>query len=212
MIIKKQAKDVIGVFGTRGTGKTAWIKEKIKTLSRVIILENGNEEYDDIADFVAHNKPELAAALINRGQFKILYSNFDSEDPVSAMDEMCELAEAYTKDIKNRFNVSLPVNLVIDEAQNWTSPWKTPPKLRRAIMQSRHLDFDIIYSTQRPSQISRNLTSQSNRFIIYSLAEPTDIKFFYGFIGAEAAKILKLQKYHYLDCDLKTHEIIEKML
>lgn len=207
----KTAKDIIGVFGTRGSGKTAWIRAYIQTLPRVIVLENGNEEYYDICELKAYSKEDLAAILLDRGQFKILYTNVDIDD-ISALDEMCEIARAYTADINNRFNVSLPVTLIIDEAQNYTSPWKTSKTFRKSIMQSRHFDFNIVYSTQRPSQISRNLTSQSSRFVIYNLAEHTDVKFFYSFIGADASLIPDLRRFHYLDCDLSSKNISEKML
>ena len=205
------SKDIIGVFGTRGSGKTEWIRHYIVQIPRVIILENGNEEYNDICELKAYSKEDLAASLLDRGKFKILYTNTDVSD-MEALDEMCELAQAYTKDITNRFKVSLPVLLVIDEAQNYTSAWKISKMFRKSIMLSRHLDFNIVYSTQRPSQISRNLTSQSNRFIIYNLVENTDVKFFYAFLGANASLIPTLRKYHYLDCDLSKNEVIEKML
>ena len=207
----RPAKDIIGVFGTRGGGKTVWIRDYIQTLPRVIVLENGNEEYTDICPLKAYSIEQLAESLLDRGKFKILYTNVDSDD-ITALDEMCEIARAYTADINNRFNVSLPITLVIDEAQNYTSPWKTSKMFRKAIMQSRHFDFNIVYSTQRPSQISRNLTSQSSRFIIYNLVEHTDVKFFYSFIGADASLIPDLRKYHYLDCDLSSKNITEKMI
>ncbi len=207
----KPAKSIIGVFGTRGSGKTAWIHENIKELPRAIVLENGNEEYDDVCEIKAYSKEELAENLLDRGKFHILYTNTEVDD-IQALDEMCEIARAYTSDIYTRFHVSLPVTLVIDEAQNYTSPWKTSKTFRKSIMQSRHFDFNIIYSTQRPSQISRNLTSQSSQFIIYNLVEHTDVKFFYSFIGSSASFIPALRKYHYLDCDLSNKKVIEKML
>ena len=207
----KPAKDIIGVFGTRGSGKTVWIRQTIVNLPRVIVLENGNEEYDDICNLKAYSKEELAECLLDRGKFHILYTNTEVGD-IEALDEMCEIARAYTADVYQRFNVSLPISLIIDEAQNYTSPWKTSQTFRKSIMQSRHFDFNIIYSTQRPSQISRNLTSQSSKFIIYNLVENTDVKFFYSFIGADASYIPALRKYHYLDCNLSNREVIEKML
>ena len=207
----RQAKDIIGIFGTRGSGKTAWIRKNIVNLPRVIVLENGNEEYYDICNLKAYSKEELAECLLDRGKFHILYTNTEVSD-IDALDEMCEIARAYTADIYQRFNISLPITLIIDEAQNYTSPWKTSKIFRKSIMQSRHFDFNIIYSTQRPSQISRNLTSQSSRFIIYNLVENTDVKFFYSFIGANASLIPDLRRYHFLDCDLSNKQVKEKML
>ena len=67
----KPAKDIIGVFGTRGSGKTVWIRQTIVNLPRVIVLENGNEEYDDICNLKAYSKEELAECLLDRGKFHI---------------------------------------------------------------------------------------------------------------------------------------------
>ena len=102
--------------------------------------------------------------------------------------------------------------LVIDEAQTYTSPHKIPKGFKNALMLSRHYQINIIFSTQRPSQISRDLTSQASRFIIFNLQEKSDVEFFIGFIGKEAYNIPLLKPFHYLDVDLLNHSITEKML
>ncbi len=203
-------KEITGVFGITGSGKTKWLEKAFLYSDRSLVIENGNEEFIDIADFSCYSQQELANNMINRGKFKIIY--ISNENDIDGLDEMLEVAKAYTQNIRNRFKISLPLSIFIDEAQNYSSPWKTSQILRKSIMQSRHFDFSIFYSTQRPSQISRSLTSQSKRFIIFKIAELSDIKFFYGFIGKETKRIADLKLYHFLDCNLSKNIVIEKML
>ncbi len=201
-------RNIIGVFGTAGSGKTTWIKEYIKKVPRVLILENGLEEFDGETFY---EKPLLARYLFNRGRFSALYIDPDAEDEDS-LEDICEVAVEYTKYCKAKFHVVLNLLLVVDEAQNYTSPYKIGRKFKKTIMLSRHYSIQLIYSSQRPSQISRNLTSQSSKFIIFNLQEKRDVDFFYGFIGKEATQIPTLRPFHYLECDLVKHTVIKKML
>lgn len=167
-------RNIIGVFGTAGSGKTTWIQNQITDIPRVLILENGLEEFEGETFY---SKPEIAAYLINRGQFHALYLDPDADEETNA-DEFCDIAISYTQYCKQKFHVWLNLLLVIDEAQNYTSPYKIGKKLKKTIMLSRHYAIELIYSSQRPSQISRNLTSQSSRFIIFNLQEKRDVDFF----------------------------------
>jgi hypothetical protein len=204
-------RDIIGVFGISGTGKTTWIMDEIKKRPRVLILENGLEEYTDYYPSF-YTKAEAAEYMFNRGRFHIIFGDDDDEDPFESIDNGSELCKAYTTSIKKKVNVALPITYIIDEAQTYTSPHKISKGFRNLIMKSRHYSTQLIYSSQRPSQISRSLTSQSSRFIIFNLSERSDVDFFYGFIGRNADQIRNLRPYHYLDCDMIKHTIEHKII
>ena len=70
-----EKRNIIGVFGTQGSGKTSWIRKELDKYKRVLILENGREEFEGSLFF---SKKDIASFLSNKIGFQALYFNVEA--------------------------------------------------------------------------------------------------------------------------------------
>jgi DNA helicase HerA-like ATPase len=71
--------------------------------------------------------------------------------------------------------------------------------LKRVVKLGRVRGIDAIFVSQRPAEIPRIITSQTEKFVIFSMSEPSDIKYIRAIIGPEADNLPTLEKLHYIE-------------
>ena len=95
---------------------------------------------------------------------------------------------------------------VVDEVDFFDSPSSQAREFKKMIHYSRHYSIDIITTSRRPANISRDLTSQTDAFSIFRITEKRDLDYFYALNAELPEAIRALQEHHYIEYD---HDRIE---
>jgi len=85
----------------------------------------------------------------------------------------------------NSFRGSLPVVLVLEEAQNYISERRFGDEesisrnvFERIAREGRKYGLGLVVSSQRPSELSKTVLSQCSSFIVHRLQNPEDLRYF----------------------------------
>lgn len=91
---------------------------------------------------------------------------------------------------------------VVEELDNFCSPYELPFDMANIIQRGRHANIDFIGVSQRPFGINRTVSAQCKEIITFQQSEPRDIQYLSTYIGKEVERVRDLGKYHYLHwCD-----------
>lgn len=189
-----EQRTITTILGKTGQGKTLWTKSQLKQLQRKIIIDSqdeyeAQESFEDIFTFGDRLIDSLLGGPLDLN-YKI--QNFDD------FDKICNLVK-YCKNI----------TLIIEEASIFLNSNSLPRDLENMILFGRRKEQSIFAISQRPALISRTLTSQTNRFILFNMTEPRDLEYLKSIIGSEIAdEIRTLDRLEYID--YKCNEGFEK--
>jgi hypothetical protein len=177
------------VFGIRGSGKTVKVRQLIKNVNRLLIVDTlGNDYHDGVA---FHSLAELKKFWLNvySGDFRLIYKPpGDESEIIEDIAEICTLCDA----CENLTLVIEELNIVFDEK-------RTPTEFNRMIFSGRKSGIELIGVAQRPFGFGRKFTSQAKEFYVFYNREPDDVRFFKLSLGSEAAlAICTLEQYQYL--------------
>lgn len=92
-------------------------------------------------------------------------------------------------------------NLVycVDEMDKFTQPNWLPFHLKQIANYSRHFRMALLFTSRRPTQIARELTSQCSEFWLFRNTEPRDLRYFREYIGEQAlTELPKLRDWEYV--------------
>lgn len=152
---------IAGIIGTTGYGKTVLVREITRQFRRVIFLDV-LDEYDNavpvlsVPDFVEY------IPLDDGGDLRLAVRLEKTEDY-----QYIFRALKYFRDIV----------LVVEEANIFSSPYITDDGLRELIFRGRRRGINIIWTSQRPASVGRDLTSQSTVLVAFRLLEPRDLDY-----------------------------------
>jgi hypothetical protein len=92
------------------------------------------------------------------------------------------------------------LKFVVDEVDMFFNASATSKNyLYKIVHYGRHSLIDLTTTSRRPSNISRNLTSQTDIFYFSKITEPADIQYFMKIVGNKYASIVEnLLKYSFL--------------
>lgn len=91
--------------------------------------------------------------------------------------------------------------LAVDEIDFFDNPYKTCDNFLKMIHYNRHYKNDIFSTTRRPARISRDLTSQSDKFILFRVTENRDLEYIKNINETLAEKVKILKNYEYIQYD-----------
>ncbi|WP_345984314.1 hypothetical protein WCX49_06665 [Sulfurimonas sp. HSL-1656] len=104
------------------------------------------------------------------------------------------------------------ITFLVDEVDMFAPPTMNNKKaFYHLIHYGRHNRIDIITTSRRPPNISRNLTAMTDLFFFSKIRENTDKKYMENYIGKEHAETAKrLERFHFLMIgeDLEKAQII----
>ena len=149
---------ILGVIGTTGYGKTSFIKQITRHLRRVIFLdvldEYGGIPVETVEDFVEYvgmdGELRLSVRLSDLEEYRFIFR-----------------ALSYFRDI----------TVVVEEANLFSSPAGTDKGFRELIFRGRRRGINIIWASQRPASVGRDLTSQTMILVAVRLLEPRDLEY-----------------------------------
>ena len=177
------------VFGIRGCGKTVKVRNLIKDVRRLLVVDTKGYDYYDGVSF--HSLAELKKfwLTVYSGDFHLIYKPpGDNAQRIEDIAEICTLCDA----CENMTLVIEELNIIFDD--------KRPPvEFNKMIFSGREPGIELIGVAQRPARIGVNITSQAKEFYVFYSREPGDVRFFKQSLGTEAAlAICTLEQYQYL--------------
>jgi len=187
------------IFGKRGSGKTTKVRELTRTFRRVLYYDTLGRDYSD--GVICETLTELKAfwRRCYQGAYRLVYRPADPEGDFPAV---CELVFAAGE-----------MAYVVEEADLFFQQGSTCPEFRNLIQRGRHAGVEMYCVTQRPKGFGRLLTSQTEKFYLFSTREPDDLRYFRDRCGdAVAARLPDLPKFQcieyddYTGCEANTDE------
>lgn len=193
------------IIGHKGYGKTKLTeKESILTDKPTIILDPRMQYEENIRRIVFTSVSSFQNVITKRDFFNT-FMKYKLELVVNAIDqEDAELVASLVYKMKN-------ITFVIDEVDMFFDT-RTPKTsfFNKLVQYGRHNQIDIITTSRRPANISRNLTALTDIFYFSRLREPNDKKYIKALLGNEyVEKIADLPKFSFLKVEDENKEIIE---
>lgn len=178
----------------RGEGKTTLARRFVKHRAQPCIIVDPLSQFDGRRFFDART---LLDYILQGGGLSIssplIATIYEPED----FSIICKVALAY----KN-------IMLVVDEVDLFDSPFSSDPSFKRIIHLGRHYKIELITTSRRPANISRDITSQTAEFYIYKVTEKRDLDYF-SYLNADLPeRIRALNKYHFIKYD---HTAIQEL-
>ena len=206
-MLKRQVQNNIQtVIGHKGYGKTVLTEALMLLADKPTIVADPRFQYstDQKRRVGFKSVGEFRKWIYNSANFKDFY-RYKLELIVNAFDDTFEeLAQIV---FKMRF-----LMFVVDEVDMFfDTRASSKNSLYKIIHYGRHNEIDLISTSRRPANISRNLTSQTDIFYFSKLREPTDKKYIKDAIGCEyVSKVEHLERFSFLKFqDEEHHQIIK---
>ena len=192
--MREKQNSIQTVIGHKGYGKTSLTEMLIFLQDKPAIIA------DPRWQFGAEQKRRVFFSSV--GKFRNFIYNYDNYDKfvkyrlecvVKVDDETFEeLAQIVSKMKK--------VCFVVDEVDMFFDTRATSKaQMYKLVHYGRHNEIDLITTSRRPANISRNLTSQTDIFYISRLREPADKKYIKDIFGAQFVDIVgNLERFTFL--------------
>ena len=146
---------LIYVTGSMGSGKTSWVKRRVKKARRVLAWDGKGIDWGERDGFrVVESLQELRAQLFGKGPMRISVRVPVSKENFAVF---CRLAWVW-----GRF---MPGVIVIDEIADVTSTSKAPQEWGEIARKIRAFGSDVYVTTQRPQECDK--TAQGNATIFH---------------------------------------------
>jgi len=172
----------LGILGVTGSGKSYLTQEIIKHInaSRSIVIDDLMQITPDNYQRV-HSLDEFIFQLLEKDQFKIIVSLEDDSEYYDIFAIIWHLNNLV---------------LTIDELSLFCDPYSIPESLRNITQRGRLKNISLIWNTQRPANISRNISTQTEFVVSFKLYEFADLSYF-QLNKNKIEKIINLDKNNY---------------
>jgi len=177
------------VFGIRGCGKTVKVRNLIKDIRRLLVVDTKGYDYYDGVSFHSLSELKKFWLTVYSGDFRLIYKPpGDDAEIIEDIAEICSLSLA----CENMTLVIEELNIIFDEK-------RPPTEFNKMVLSGREPGVELIGVAQRPFGFGRKFTSQAKEFYVFYNREPGDVRFFKQSLGTEAAlAICTLEQYQYL--------------
>jgi hypothetical protein len=183
--------EIIFVSGKRGSGKSYWVKNYIRSLPRVMIFDSlGEYEADKRFGTLEELLDFLEFDQANPRLFRVAYDTHLSQKHFPMF---CRMLLA-------RGNM----HVVIEELDLYSTPFLTDENLLKLLKYGRHFGIQLVGVSRRAAEVSRHFTSATSKMMIFPQHEPNDIKYFRSIIGNLANELPQLPLRHFLSVDFNT--------
>lgn len=183
----KRDNTIVSLFGRKGSGKSTLAREISEDYRRVIALDSMGEYDEDNGSFdVYHGLAESAQAIVSHAKL-----------PLFRLSLRVDTTDDFLKLLRIAYEVP-DVLLMVEETSLYCSPSRLPDDLSRLVRYGRHRRINILFVARRPSEIHRELTSQSDVIVTFRQHEPRDVDYLRSFIGERVERVSALPEYHVL--------------
>jgi len=166
--IDPDASSVISTFGSKGSGKSTWLRSFY-----------GSWPYDKIAIDVNGDIDPGPDAIEIHDPLPDYFPDFGDGEPKNLHYRADPGSPTYREDLDHAISMALfPQNKKVlafmDEIGEFTTGNQTDPNLRRLLMQSRHYHTSALIAGPRPMDIDPLIIGQSDLIAIYDLPNEDD--------------------------------------
>jgi hypothetical protein len=201
----------IFVTGGTGSGKSKLLRDLwLPRVPRALILDHTGEWEQLKGAQIAESFPALLRELRRaaaRPRWRVVAH--------LTQDDRERLADLLVPAVVKRGSYALEVGgmALVDDEVSQTADGSSPPKVRGLWERGRHAGLTILAATQRPAQVARIVTSQSQWLGVCRLHEPNDVKYLRDALSPEAiAALEQLPEYGAIlwDNRVRTGYVIDK--
>ncbi len=166
----------IFVAGNSGTGKTTFAKEAILSRFPRAIIIDMTGEWEGEVDAEALNVSELQRAVKQlareRGKWKVSIALDPDELPmlVQWLIPVPRIADSPVRHLGGAV-------ILVDEVDLLAPQGTAKEPIRTLYRRSRHAGLSVVSTTQRPANVSREVSAQSTHAAALRLSEPRDVEY-----------------------------------
>ncbi len=204
--MKQTQNSIITLIGHKGHGKTAFSEKLIIHLNKPTIIADPRGQYN----------PDVARRLhfTSVGLFRKWISSNYRDFIAYKLECIVNCYDDDFEELTNLVSKMKKVTFLIDEVDMFfdTRADKKHP-LYKLVHYGRHNEIDIVSTSRRPANISRNLTSQTDTFYLSKITEPVDTKYFkmrYG--NAIIERLQSLNKFEFLKVEEDKIDLVKTTL
>ncbi len=201
--MKQTQNSIITLIGHKGHGKTAFSEKLIIHLNKPTIIADPRCQYNpDVARRLHFTSVGLFRKWISSNYRDFI--TYRLECIVNCHDDDFEELTTLVSKMKK-------VTFLIDEVDMFfdTRADKKHP-LYKLVHYGRHNEIDIVSTSRRPANISRNLTSQTDTFYLSKITEPVDTKYFKMRYGqAIIERLQSLKKFEFLKVEEDKIDVVK---
>jgi energy-coupling factor transporter ATP-binding protein EcfA2 len=184
------------VIGHKGYGKTTLTELLAIMTDKPTIIADPRFQYKENDRRLFFKSPTHFIYFINNHYLD--FKKAKLELVVNCTPDNFEELGKYVYKMKN-------VCFVIDEIDMFFDTRSTPKNIVNQLVQyGRHSQIDLITTSRRPANISRNLTALTDIFYFSKLREPNDKKYIKDSIGQEhVSTVENLNKFQFLEVNIE---------
>lgn len=156
---------IVSIFGRKGSGKTELSKKILRDFPRVIAFDTVAQYGEEEGFTVCFGKEACARAMERHARaqsFRLSLRSDDTEELLALMEVAYELTDTL---------------VIVDETPFYCSPSNLPRELSLLVRYGRHRRISQVYIAQRPSEVHRSITAQSDIIVSFVQREPRDVKY-----------------------------------
>lgn len=156
---------IVGIIGRKGRGKSTELQKLLVSRDRIVVIDpNGEHDswspnevdsIDDLREFFGWSRKQRQWATT-------FVPGEDIDEDVSAASRLI-------------FQSASDCVVAFDEITEYCSAGYAPRPFSRLVRRGRHRRIDIFYTSLRFAETPRRLTAQTDRFILFQQAEPSDL-------------------------------------
>lgn len=188
--MKIKSTDCISVIGTRGTGKSFLAREINQIFPRSVVIDPAKDWTNgEIVTSFNQFAGKLADKFDkNERKFRIIFQfNPDEQNKDEVLNHVLRLCFHF----KN-------LQVVVDEVQLFSSANYIPEYFKNILFMGRHNGISVMCITQRPSQLNKNILSQSLHVFCGQLHDKNDLNAVSSFLNTDAKKLFNLPKRNFI--------------
>lgn len=189
---------IVYVLGFTGSGKTTWVRQQVRTASRLLVWD-GKGEWGDTwgCRVVTHPHALMPHVLAGAPPARISYRVPVSRD---AFATFCRLAWVYCR--------AHGGTLVIEELADVTTPGKAPVEWGEIVRKSRGCGSMVYALTQRPQEVDKTVQGNASVIHVGMLADQIDEAYVARrLLACNMAEVAKLRPLEYLERDVRTRTL-----
>lgn len=199
----ERAPEVVAIMGGTGSGKTTQVLRVLHGKARRRTLVWSPKEREDnyagayMGSVVVRSATDCIHEMRASGTWHVVFVPSLLRKSDEAMFSVVCMAALAARD----------VCVVVDELHTVTRPNMAPDGWRKLVMMGRSAGCSVIGASQRPASIDKDFFGNCSRVHVRRLGYPEDAKVCAKALGVDAAEVLALSGYKWLERNTLTGKV-----